>query len=130
MNSSKVFNYAKGGAGEGIAGIFLKNRGFELAENNYSNKHGEIDIIAVEHRRMRGQTEPVYHFVEVKFRLSDAYGHGRDAVNRAKQRRIRGSAQYYLVENGLRDRVFSSFDVVEITGTLDNPYIEFIENCF
>jgi len=129
-SNSKQFNRAKGGAGEGAAGIFLKNLGYEILENNYMNKHGEIDIIAKNFRKIRGQLEPIYHFVEVKFRMSDLFGHGRDAVGREKQRRIRGAAQYYLIANGLRDRVYSCFDVIEITGSLDNPDIEFLENCF
>ena len=129
-DSAKMFNRAKGGAGEGVAGMFLAKRGFELACNNYRNKHGEIDIIAVEYRKIKGKTESVYHFVEVKFRLSDSYGHGRDAVGREKQKRIRRAAEYYLIENGLYGRVYSCFDVIEITGALDNPDIEFLENCF
>lgn len=123
-------NRAKGGAGEGIAGIFLVARGFELVQNNCRNKHGEIDIIAISYKKINGKTEPVYHFIEVKFRLSNSYGMGREAVNRQKQKRIRNAAQYYLVENGLFDKVYSCFDVIEITGALDNPRIEYIENCF
>ena len=125
-DSCKAFNRAKGGAGEGVAGIFLKTRGFELVANNYRNKHGEIDIIAIQYRN----SEPVYHFVEVKFRLSNTYGHGRESVNKSKQKRIRDAAQYYLVENGLHNRVYCCFDVIEITGTLNDPNIEFLENCF
>lgn len=123
-------NRAKGGAGEGVAGIFLANRGFELVQNNYRNKHGEIDIIAVNYKKINDKTEPIYHFVEVKFRISDSYGMGREAVNKQKQKRIRLAAQYYLIENGLFDRVYSCFDIIEITGNLDNPYIEYLENCF
>ena len=129
-NNNKQFNRAKGGAGEGVAGMFLKKRGFELVENNYYNKHGEIDIIAIGYRKVRGETEPVYHFVEVKFRLSDAYGRGREAVGRAKQTRIRNTAELYLIENGLHGRVYCCFDVIEVTGTLNDPEIEFLENCF
>jgi len=124
------FNKAKGSAGEGIAGIFLVNNGFELVENNYRNKHGEIDIIAIKYKKIDGTTEPVYHFVEVKFRIADTYGRGREAVGKQKQKRIRSTAQYYLIENGLHDRVYSCFDVIEVTGTLDSPHIEFLENCF
>jgi len=127
---NKQFNRAKGGAGEGIAGIFLKEHGFELVQNNYWNKHGEIDIIATKYKKVAGKSELIYHFVEVKFRLSNTFGYGREAVNKSKQKRIRDTAQYYLIRNGLYNRVYSSFDVVEITGTLDNPRIEFLENCF
>lgn len=123
-------NRAKGGAGEGAAGMFLVQNGFELVENNHRNKHGEIDIIAIKYKKTKDKTEPIYHFVEVKFRLSDSYGKGRDAVGKQKQKRIRSAAQYYLVENGLHNRVYSCFDVVEITGTLNDPSIVFLENCF
>lgn len=127
-SNTQQFNRAKGSAGEGIAGIYLKQRGFELVENNYRNKHGEIDIIAT--KRKHNYTDPIYRFIEVKFRLTGTYGHGRDSVGRTKQNRIRSTTQYYLIENGLHDRVYSCFDVLEITGTLDNPHIEFLENCF
>jgi putative endonuclease len=127
---TQALNRAKGGAGEGVAGMYLVKHGFELVQNNYRNKHGEIDIIAIKYAKIGGTTEPVYHFVEVKFRLSNTYGMGREAVNKSKQKRIRSAAQYYLIENGLHDRVYSCFDVIEITGTLDNPNIEFLENCF
>jgi len=113
-----------------MAGMFLKKHGFALVENNYRNKHGEIDIIAIKYKTIGGKVELVYHFLEVKLRLSDSYGPGRQAVGKKKQNRIRASAQYYLIENGLHGKVYSSFDVIEITGTLDNPNIEFLENCF
>ena len=118
----KEFNKFKGDAGETIASVWLEENGFKIVQMNYQNKHGEIDIIATK--------DEVYHFVEVKMRVKDSYGRGREAVGPAKQKRIRTAAQYYLIENGLHDAVYSCFDVVEISGWFDNYEIEFLENCY
>ena len=47
-----------GDLGENIACRFLMKRGFEIVEQNYSKKWGEIDIIA--------RKEGKLHFIEVK----------------------------------------------------------------
>jgi len=54
-----------GDLGENIACRFLVKRGFEIIEQNYNKKWGEIDIIA---RRSVGQArkEQRLHFIEVK----------------------------------------------------------------
>ena len=54
-----------GDLGEKIACRFLVKRGFEIVEQNYSKKWGEIDIIA---RRCVGQAQKneKLHFIEVK----------------------------------------------------------------
>lgn len=54
-----------GDIGENIACKFLMKRGFEIIEQNYNKKWGEIDIIA---RRCVGQAQKgqKLHFIEVK----------------------------------------------------------------
>ena len=47
-----------GDAGENIACRFLVKRGFEIVEQNYSKKWGEIDIISRKGQKL--------HFIEVK----------------------------------------------------------------
>ena len=47
-----------GEIGEKISVIFLKNKGFNIEETNYTKKVGEIDIIATK--------DKVLHFIEVK----------------------------------------------------------------
>ena len=135
--NTKEFNKFKGDAGEVIASVWLEENGFKIVEMNYQNKHGEIDIIATNspsacgrHPSSRARGELVYHFIEVKMRVKDVYGRGREAVDWGKQKRIRAAAQYYLIKSGLHDAVYSCFDVVEISGWFDNYEIEFLENCF
>ncbi len=47
-----------GEIGEDIACRYLKNKGFEIIERNYTKKWGEIDIVAIKSKKV--------HFVEVK----------------------------------------------------------------
>jgi Holliday junction resolvase-like predicted endonuclease len=47
-----------GEVGEKNAEMFLVKQGFSIVEKNYSNRFGEIDLIAIKNNR--------YHFIEVK----------------------------------------------------------------
>lgn len=53
-----------GDIGENIACKFLMKRGFEIIEQNYNKKWGEIDIIALK-RGQAGKGDKL-HFIEVK----------------------------------------------------------------
>ena len=52
------YSIKSGKVGECIAVKFLENKGFEIIEQNYRKKYGEIDIIA--------QKGKILHFIEVK----------------------------------------------------------------
>ena len=92
-------------------------KGLTILERNFSNKFGEIDIIARDHETLV--------FVEVKSRNSDAYGIAAQAVNARKQQKIIKTALGYLKSRGIVDKDVR-FDVVSITGT----EVELIKNAF
>jgi len=56
-----------GDVGENIACRFLMKRGFEIIEQNYNKKWGEIDIIARKGQKL--------HFIEVKSVTRDSLKH-------------------------------------------------------
>ncbi len=58
MEDNRTQKRKTGDIGENIACRFLVKRGFEIVEQNYSKKWGEIDIIARKGQKL--------HFVEVK----------------------------------------------------------------
>ena len=118
----KSFNRAKGNTGEQIAVHYLMEHGFSIVEQNFSCKLGEIDIIA-----LRGNT---FHFIEVKYRMTTNFGHGREAVTPTKQRTIHNVAMLYLQKKGLWGEVDISFDVIDILGSPTNYQLEFLEECF
>ena len=101
-----IYNKRKRGAAkEETACIFLKNKGYEIIERNYSYKHGEIDIIA--------RKEDILVFVEVKYRSSIMYGMPYEAVDYKKQQRIINASKYYMLTHGISDTIIR-YDVISI----------------
>ncbi|MBE7076758.1 MAG: YraN family protein [Clostridiales bacterium] len=103
-----------------IAGEFLKKKGLKILEYNYKNKIGEIDIVA--------KQKNYIVFVEVKARMSRAFGDPAEAVDFRKQDKIRKVASLYLMEHNLIESNVR-FDVVTILGD-ENPEINHIINAF
>lgn len=106
-----------GNIGEELATQYLKKKGYQILDRNFSNKIGEIDIIAKQNNTII--------FIEVKSRNSAKFGLPREAVTRYKQNKIRTIALSYLKQK----KLFNSscrFDVIEDF----NGEIRHIENCF
>jgi len=94
-----------GDIGEDFASQLLTNAGYSILERNYRTKAGEIDIIATKNG--------VLHFIEVKTRNGDQYGYPSEAVDEAKQKRIKKAAEQYLQNRRLAWQNVS-IDVYEI----------------
>ena len=74
----KQANRVEGSVNEEVARKFLvKKKKLKIIEQNYRNKIGEIDIIA-----MDGHKTVI--FVEVKYRRTAMFGLGREAVDGRK----------------------------------------------
>ena len=122
----KSDNKSVGDFGESSACTFLKHRGYKIIDRNYSNRIGEIDIIA--------QKGNYIVFIEVKTRKNDEFGSPADAVNKTKQHKIYKTAQSYIVNNG--NDFDYRFDVIEVMykNTVFGGYktykINHIENAF
>lgn len=114
---AKIENKIKGDVGETSAAGFLRQKGFKIIQTNFKTKFGEIDIIA--------KDKDVIVFVEVKRRITLAYGRPIEAVDERKQRKIRQVAEFYLM---LKKMAYADvrFDVIEI---IDNK-INHVENAF
>jgi putative endonuclease len=109
-----------GKEGEDRAAKFLTRQGYKILERNYRTASGEIDLIALH------QGEVV--FVEVKTRMSDAYGAPELAVNPQKQRRMIKAALGYIKYKKLH-QVPCRFDVVAISSSSEKE-IDVIRNAF
>ena len=114
-----MYDKNKGFEYEEIAKKYLLNNNYEIIEENFICKFGEIDIIANKDERL--------HFIEVKGRLNTNHGYPREAVTFAKRRRLISAAKYYFMLNG-KDDYFCQFDVIEII--LESKEINYIENAF
>ena len=93
---------------EQVAAEFLRQRGYEIIEQNYFCKKGEIDIVAKEGEYVV--------FVEVKYRKDKKHGYGMEAVTKGKQKRIKQAALFYMMEHRLSMDQPIRFDVISIDG--------------
>ena len=110
--------------GEERAARYLTLRGWHVLARNYACRMGEIDLIA----ERRG----IVAFVEVKLRKNAEFAEAREFVTRAKQERIRATAELWLAghETQSQPRV----DVIEIYAPAGEstrfPKINHIVNAF
>ena len=98
----KEQNKAKGNFAEGIAARALERKGYQILEQNFSNKFGEIDIIA--------QDKDVLVFVEVKAKTGEVYGMPEEMISKGKLQRVRNMGLIYMEGRTRRCRI----DVVAI----------------
>ncbi|RKY27241.1 MAG: YraN family protein [Planctomycetota bacterium] len=98
-----------GPRGEKLACRYLRRAGMKILARNYRCPAGEADILALD----RIGAEQVLVFVEVKTRSGRRYTEPESAVNAAKQRKLRGIANYYLAAHQARVLAVR-FDVVAI----------------
>lgn len=102
----------------------LRREGWTIAARNFRCRMGELDIVA-----KNGQ---YLAFVEVKLRKNNQFGSACEAVTPAKQRRLRATAQFYLMSHPTR--LQPRFDVAEVYAPrgvhTEAPDIYYIENAF
>ena len=115
-----------GQKGERIAERLLLKKGMYVVDRGYTEKFGEIDLIAIDARTVV--------FVEVKTRTSDVAGTPIEAVDAVKQEKISLVASSYLKRHGLSD-CRSRFDVVAIelddsSKVHSHPCIKHFEHAF
>ncbi len=96
----------------------LSAAGYEILEQNYYCRAGEIDIIA--------KDGDVLCSIEVKYRSGASQGGAAAAVTYAKQRAISKAALFYLMKHDMSVDVAMRFDVV----TIDGENHKIIKNAF
>ncbi|MBQ9625030.1 MAG: YraN family protein [Clostridia bacterium] len=84
---------------------YLKEKGYEILEQNYTCRYGEIDIVA----RQGKYTV----FVEVKYRKNDDFCTPAEAITVQKLKKLEKAALDYIACHG---ESFYRFDAVCITG--------------
>src|SRR3989338_5131022 len=74
--------------GEDLAAQYLKSKGYEILENNFTGGGGEIDLVA--------RLQEILVFVEVKTRSNKNFGYGNESINKAKRLRMHRAIARYL----------------------------------
>lgn len=91
---------------EACASSYLSEQGYEILEQNFYTRYGEIDII--------GREDGYLVFIEVKYRSSSKNGVPEASVTLAKQKKILRAAEYYLYKKGIPEDTPVRFDVLSI----------------
>lgn len=104
---------------EKAAGVYLEMRGYKIIERNWRRPRCEIDIIA--------EKDGVIHFVEVKYRATDAQGGGLEAITPTKLKQMQRAAWTWVEETKWRGEYVLS--AIEVTGR-EFAVLSFVENVF
>lgn len=107
----KQDNRKTGFLAEDLAGNVLKSKGFKILERNFSNRFGEIDIIA--------KDEDILVFVEVKAKKGTDFGLPEEMINAYKLKKIQKMAEVYMNGKAVPCRI----DVVAIVLSFDNELL-------
>ncbi len=77
-----------GNIGEKIAADYLQSEGYQLVDQNFTTRYGELDLVALEGGNLV--------FVEVKTRTSATFGLPEESVTPTKLERIQNAALLWL----------------------------------
>ena len=114
-----------GERGERIAEDFLAAKGWRVLDRRFRSGHRDIDLVV---ERIGGEGRLIA-FVEVKTRVSDAYGGPLGAVHWRKQREMAHVARDWMSRHREAGDTFR-FDVVGVVYGRGNPEVIHIENAF
>ena len=109
----KAFNRQTGKLAEDVATDALIKKGYTILERNFSNKFGEIDIIA--------RDKNILVFVEVKAKIGTNFGLPEEMVGKGKLYKIRNMATMYMKGENIPCRI----DVVAIVLDEDGTVVRF-----
>ena len=108
---------------EQFACRYLQERGLAPVERNFRCRHGEIDLIMMDHDCLV--------FVEVRYRSPGAFASAAATVDRCKQDKLVRTAEMFLATRPRFSSHTSRFDVVGVDGRKKGGRaVEWIRNAF
>ncbi len=119
---SKTSAQQTGQMAEDIAYHYLTQQGLKLRTRNYLCRVGEIDLI------MQDKNSLV--FVEVRYRRNQNFGTSSETITVFKQKKLLRTANFYLQQTKLFEKIPCRFDVIAISKNLEPANIEWIKNAF
>ncbi len=111
----------RGQHAEQLVAEHLQRHGFEILERNVTFRDGELDIVAAKGK--------VLAIVEVRMRMSHAFGHPVETISRSKQQKVVRATLRFLQRHGLFQRIIR-FDVATVTGVGADAQLEYLEDAF
>jgi putative endonuclease len=93
-----------GKQGEEMAVVWLLEQGFIILHRNWKYSYFELDVVASKNE--------VLHFIEVKTRTTDTYGHPEEGVTEKKLERLMNAGEEFLHQNPQWKRI--QYDILSI----------------
>ncbi|MFT3843907.1 MAG: YraN family protein [Lacibacter sp.] len=93
-----------GKQGEEMAVEWLSQQGFTILHQNWKYSWFELDVIA--------EKDGILHFVEVKTRTTDTFGHPEEGVTDKKLQRLMNAGEEFLHQNPNWKRI--QYDILSI----------------
>jgi putative endonuclease len=118
----KITTRQSGKRAEDIAANYIKKQDVKIITRNFHSRFGEIDLI--------GLDKETLCFIEVRYRKNEHYLSAIETINRHKCKKIVLTSEYYLNKRKKYQSYICRYDVITITGALDEPVIEWIKNAF
>lgn len=112
----------RGNEAESLAEKYLAKQGLKAHGRNYRCSHGEIDLVMTD--------ADTLVFIEVRYRGNSRYGSAVESVTAAKIRRIRKTAEHYLLNHSEHCNRYIRFDVIAMTAMQPAPKITWIKDAF
>jgi putative endonuclease len=113
---------ALGRAAEAAAARHLERLGYRVITTNFRATGGELDLVAIDGNALA--------IVEVRYRASDRYGGAAASITYGKRTRIIRAARLLLAKNPPLAKLPARFDVVEVTGPIDDMHCDLIRSAF
>ena len=88
--------------GESVAARYLQSHDYQILERNARTPYGEIDIVAAQLSVVYQEGDvlsPVTIFIEVKTRMTTAFGFPEESITMRKQTHMFAAAESYIQEH-------------------------------
>lgn len=121
-SGNKATTYQIGHYVEACVANYLSEQGVVILHKNFRCRLGEIDLIV--------QDREILAFVEVRYRKYDFFGDAKSSVTIHKQRKLKRSAQFFLIRYPSFKNAFCRFDVVSVDTVDDRAQVDWIKGAF
>ena len=124
----------KGKQAEDIAAAYLKKQNIKIIMRNFHSRFGEIDLIGLDMGTgMSLDTalnKEILTFIEVRYRKDEQLLSAIETIDQNKCKKIIKTSEAFLNKHKKYQSYYCRFDVITITGELNDPAIMWIKDSF
>lgn len=120
----------KGKQAEDIAASYIEKQNINIITRNFHSRFGEIDLIGLDMGLHMGLNKEILTFIEIRYRKDEQFLSAIETIDQNKCKKIIKTSEVFLSKHKKYQSYFCRFDVVTITGKLNDPAIMWIKDSF